>query len=186
MEVVDHEKVFHTYTVKPDFSKWGPRFGNRMNVVRQAFDALSAGEAAVSFEKGEDLSFNVEGETITLSPEELVFEQVDADDLAVVSDFGCTVAIDTRVTRDLLLEGLMRDFVRHVQNLRKTADFNVSDRITLYYEATGDLAEAIEIHADYIKKETLSDILRGSPVPTDVYNEELKLGTHNVKIGVLK
>ena len=80
----------------------------------------------------------------------------------------------------------MRDFVRHVQNLRKTADFNVSDRITLFYEATGDLAEAIEIHADYIKKETLSDILRGSPVPTDVYNEELKLGTHNVKIGVLK
>lgn len=186
LEVVDDEKVFHTYTVKPDFSKWGPRFGNRMNVVRQAFDALSAGEAAVSFEKGEDLSFNVEGETITLSPEELVFEQVDADDLAVVSDFGCTVAIDTRVTRDLLLEGLMRDFVRHVQNLRKTADFNVSDRITLFYEATGDLAEAIEIHADYIKKETLSDILRGSPVPTDVYNEELKLGTHNVKIGVLK
>ena len=80
----------------------------------------------------------------------------------------------------------MRDFVRHVQNLRKEADFNVDDRITLYYEAEGDLAEAIDTHADYIRTETLSTVLRDEPVPGDVHSGELKLGEHVARIGVLK
>jgi isoleucyl-tRNA synthetase len=128
----------------------------------------------------------VDGEQIELSPDELVVERVDADGLAVISDFGCTVAIDTTVTRVLLLEGLMRDFVRHVQNLRKEADFNVNDRITLFYQADGDLAEAIDAHADYIRTETLSTDLRDEPVPADVHAGELKLGGHVARIGVLK
>ena len=123
---------------------------------------------------------------VDLSPDELEVERVDADGLSVTSDFGCTVAIDTTVTRDLLLEGLMRDFVRHVQNLRKEADFNVDDRITLYYEADGDLAEAIDTHADYIRTETLSTVLRDEPVPGDVHSGELRLGEHVARIGVLK
>ena len=186
LDLVDNEDAFRGYAVKPDFSKWGPRFGKRLNAVRQALDALDGHETGARVAAGGSLSLEVDGEQVELTPEELVVERVDADGLAVTSDFGCTVAIDTRVTRDLLLEGLMRDFVRHVQNMRKEADFNVNDRITLFYEAEGDLAEAIDAHADYIRTETLSTELREEPVPVDVHAGELKLGGHVARIGVLK
>ena len=184
--LVEDENAFRGYAVKPDFSKWGPRFGKRLNAVRQALDALDGDQTGARVAEGESLSLDVEGEMVTLSPDELVVDRVDVDGLSVISDFGCTVAIDTRITRDLLLEGLMRDFVRHVQNLRKEADFNVNDRITLFYEADGDLAEAIVVHADYIRTETLSTVLRDEPVPADVHSGELKLGGHVARIGVLK
>ena len=184
--LVDDEDAFRGYAVKPDFSKWGPRFGKRLNAVRQALEALDGNETGARVAEGESLSLDVDGERIELSPDDLVVERVDADGLAVISDFGCTVAIDTTVTRDLLLEGLMRDFVRHVQNLRKEADFNVNDRITLFYEADGDLAEAIDIHADYIRTETLSTVLRDGPVPADVHAGELRLGGQVARIGVLR
>ncbi len=186
LNLVDDEDAFRGYAVKPDFSKWGPRFGKQLNAVRQALEALDGNETGARVASGEPVSLEVDGERVELSPDELVVERVDADGLAVISDFGCTVAIDTTITRDLLLEGLMRDFVRHVQNLRKEADFNVNDRITLFYEADGDLAEAIATHADYIKTETLSTVLRDEPVPMDVHAGELKLGGHVARIGVLK
>ena len=186
LDLVDDEDAFRGYAVKPNFSRWGPRFGKRLNAVRQALEALDGDETGARVAGGEPLSLEVDGEQVELSPDDLVVERVDADGLAVTTDFGCTVAIDTTVTRDLQLEGLMRDFVRHVQNLRKEADFNVNDRITLFYEADGDLAEAIVTHADYIRAETLSTVLRDEPVPEDVHAAELKLGGHVARIGVLK
>ena len=186
LDLVDSDDAFRGYAVKPVFSKWGPRFGKRINAVRQALEALDGDETGALVAGGKVLTLEVDGERVELSPEELEVERVDMDGLSVTSDFGCTVAIDTTVTRDLLLEGLMRDFVRHVQNLRKEADFNVDDRITLYYEAYGDLAEAIDAHADYIRTETLSTVLRDEPVPGDVHSGELRLGEHVARIGVLK
>ena len=186
VHLAEDADAFHGYDVKPNFAKWGPRFGKRLNAVRQALDALDGTETGARVKAGERVSLEVDGEQIALTPEELVVEQVQAPGLAVVSDFGCTVAIDTTVNRDLLLEGLMRDFVRHVQNLRKEADFNVNDRITLYYEADGDLAAAIAAHADYIRAETLATVLRDEPVPVDVHASELKLGGQVARIGASK
>ena len=84
------------------------------------------------------------------------------------------------------LEGLMRDFIRHVQNLRKEVDFNVNDRISLYFEADGELAEAIKTHVDYIGTETLSTVIVNEPIPPDIHAEEIKLGGYIARIGVAK
>ena len=183
--ILQDESEFQSLSVKPAFSKWGPRFGKRLNAVRSALEAMDMNEMGARIEAGLPVELTVEGESITIEPDELVIERVAAEGLAVVSDFGCTVAVDTTVTRALLLEGMMRDFVRHVQNLRKDADFHVADRIELYYETHGDLAEAITVHADYIKTETLaSQLIPGAP-PTGAAVTEIKIGD-GVRVGVVR
>jgi isoleucyl-tRNA synthetase len=186
LTVIEDETVFQTYAVKPDFSKWGPRFGKQLNVVRKALELLDQNETGMMIADGRSIELVVDGETISITPDELVLERVDADGLAVVSDFGCTVAIDTEITRELLLEGLMRDVVRHVQNLRKEADFHVNDRINLYYDATGDLAEAISVHTEYIQAETLAVSIQAGAAPDEAVVNELKIGENALRLGVLQ
>jgi isoleucyl-tRNA synthetase len=186
LTVIEDETVFQTYAVKPDFSKWGPRFGKQLNVVRKALEALDPNETGMMTADGRSIELVVDGETISITPDELVLERVDADGLAVVSDFGCTVAIDTEITRELLLEGLMRDVVRHVQNLRKEADFHVNDRINLYYDTAGDLAEAISVHSEYIQAETLAVSIQAGAAPDEAVVKELKIGENALRLGVLQ
>jgi isoleucyl-tRNA synthetase len=157
-----------------------------MGAVRAALEATDANRAGALAVAGQPVALDVEGETVSLAPDELAVERVAAEGLSVVSDFGCTVAVDTTVTRDLLLEGLMRDFVRHVQNLRKEADFEVTDRIALYYEANGDLTEAIAAYADYIRTETLATQLTAGAPPAGAAVTETNIGGHRVQIGVLR
>lgn len=173
-----------TFSVKPEFSKWGPRFGKKMNSVRQALEAMDLAEVGAQADAGQSVELSVDGETVTLSSDELVVERVPAEGFAVVSDFGCTVAVDTTMTRDLVLEGLIRDLVRAVQSLRKEADFNVTDRIELFHNAEADLLDAIGIHEDYIKAETLAvNILTDDP-PPEAKTSDVKIGEHNTRIGV--
>tara|TARA_B100000029_G_scaffold396679_1_gene394773 strand:- start:171 stop:656 length:486 start_codon:yes stop_codon:yes gene_type:complete len=157
-----------------------------MNDVRQALEALDLGDVGARVEAGESVNLAVGGETVTLEPEDLVVERVPAEGLAVVSDFGCTVAVDTTMTRDLLLEGLMRDFVRQVQNLRKDADLNVTDRIKVYTETDGDLADAIEVHADYIKAETLAVDIHIGASSEAVTTADIKISGSAARIGVTR
>jgi isoleucyl-tRNA synthetase len=84
----------------------------------------------------------------------------------------------------LLLEGLMRDFVRHVQNLRKEADFHVNDRINLFYDTEGDLAEAVATHVDYIQMETLSVSVQAGEPPENATVSSLKIGEQPIRLGV--
>lgn len=175
-----------SFTVKPNFARCGPRFGKQMNDVRQALEALDLGDVGARVEAGESVNLAVGGETVTLEPEDLVVERVPAEGLAVVSDFGCTVAVDTTITRDLLLEGLMRDFVRQVQNLRKDADLNVTDRIKVYTETDGDLADAIEVHADYIKAETLAVDIHIGTSSEAVTTADIKISGSAARIGVTR
>ena len=158
-------------------------------MVQQALEATTVKDGEMLGNKvalGESLTLDVEGDQITIPPDELILEKIDAEGLTVISNFGCTVAIDTQVTQELFLEGLMRDFIRHVQNLRKEVDFNVNDRISLYFEADGELAEAIKTHVDYISTETLSTVVENEPIPPDIHAEEIKLGRYIARIGVAK
>jgi isoleucyl-tRNA synthetase len=92
------------------------------------------------------------------------------------------VRLDTEITEELLLEGLAREVVRLIQNLRKTSGLNVEDRIHTCYVADGMLARAIQKHADYIKNETLSVTLE--PGKDDCQGEQLMLEGEQIWIGL--
>jgi isoleucyl-tRNA synthetase len=106
--------------------------------------------------EGKTIPLDLDGKEILLSPEEVLVRSEGAEGLSTVDSKLLTVAIDTEITSELRAEGLAREFIRRVQDFRKQADFEISDRIALVYKATPSLKEAIETHRDYIMEEILA------------------------------
>jgi len=93
------------------------------------------------------------------------------------------VAVDTVLTDELIQEGLVRDLVRQIQNMRKDSGFNVDDRIRIQYSAAGQLAQAITAHADYIRQETLAESITES---RDESLTKVSLGGEEIGLGLEK
>ena len=101
----------------------------------------------------------------------------------VGSEADLTVALDTTVTDELLAEGLAREFVNRVQNMRKEAGYNVADRIVVFYKAPEEVAKAIEKLADYVRGETLAVELIANSLDGE-YTKDWKVGDYQVTIAV--
>jgi isoleucyl-tRNA synthetase len=178
-----------TYRLLPDSQRLGPRFRDRFPAVKAALEAIDDPVRAVR-RLGADLPVELEldGERIELSAEDVLVRQEPREGLAVASERGLTVAIDVELTTELVAEGLARDVVRRVQNLRKEADFDLDDRIVTTYQAEEGLAEAIKAWRDYIAAETLSVELKESPPDEDTVEAVLEdeVEGYWLKLGVRK
>ncbi len=163
------------YRILPDNKLLGPRFGARFPAVRTALAAAQPDQIAKAVQAGQPVTVQVDGETIELSPEEVLVQTEPAEGLAVAADKLVTVAVDATLTPALRSEGLAREVVRRVQAMRKDADFNIEDRITTFYQAEGDFASVMVEWADYIKAETLSTNLVAAQPPEAAYQETHKI-----------
>ncbi len=186
LEFIDDEALLHNFSVKPNFTKLGPKFGKRVPHIQKALAAADATAIGEKVTAGEPVELSVNGESVTLAPEDLVVERIPAQGLAMASDNGCLIALDTKLTPELVHEGMARDFVRYVQELRKQADFNVADRIIVHYVADGDAATAITQQAAYIRQETLAEELSVGEPPAGATTTLLTLGGHAVRVGVVR
>ncbi|RLC84812.1 MAG: isoleucine--tRNA ligase, partial [Chloroflexi bacterium] len=119
VEFVEDVADLVSYRLLPDNKVLGPRFGRRFPAVRAALAALDPVAAVRRLRTGLPLRLEVEGEEVELAPEEVLVREEALEGLAVASERGVTVAVDTVLTPDLLTEGLAREVVRRVQNLRK-------------------------------------------------------------------
>jgi isoleucyl-tRNA synthetase len=173
-----------TYRLLPDNKVLGPRFGKKFPAVRKALSELDPAAAAKRLRAALPLQIAVEGEKIALAPEEVLIQEQPQEGLAVASERGVTVAVDVVLTPDLVAEGLARDVIRRVQNLRKEAGFNLDDRIATTYQAEGELAEAIEVCCDLIASETLSIELRAGPPDEGAATSEEQIAGHSLTLGI--
>ncbi|RKS84290.1 isoleucyl-tRNA synthetase [Motilibacter peucedani] len=139
-----------TRTAKPNFRALGKRFGKRTPVVAAAVSASDPAALLASHE------VVVEGETLTLEPDDFTVTETPKEGWAVASEPGLTVALDLTLTPELVRAGLAREVVRLVQDLRKASGLEVSDRISLWWQASGDLAAALEEHAGLVSAEVLA------------------------------
>jgi isoleucyl-tRNA synthetase len=153
---VDDVGKLVTYRLLPDNKLLGPRFGRRFPAVRAALATLDPLATVRRLRAGLGLTLDVEDQEVELAPEEVLVQEQPQEGLAVASERSVTVGVDTVITPELVAEGLAREVVRRVQNLRKQAGFNLDDRIVTIYQAEGELAEAIETWRDFIVAETLS------------------------------
>ena len=162
--------------LKGDFPKVQKalREGDAANVERWAKTLLA----------GEPITVEVDGKTYTITPEQCEVQQEAAEGYAVAEERGYLVALSTTLTEELRREGLAREFVRRVQTLRKDADFNISDRITVSYQASERLRDAIQAHADYIARETLADALREGEPEDGAFRGEFDFDGEHVSVGV--
>ena len=178
-----------TYRLLPDSQKLGPRFRDRFPAVKSALESMEEpGKAVARLREELPVEVEVDGKTVELDPSEVLVREEPRDGLAVTSNHGVTVAVDTELTEDLIAEGLARDVVRRVQSLRKEADFELDDRIVVTYEADERLTQAIEAWQDYIAAETLSEELRSGLREEEQFDahDEDEIEGHWIQIGVRK
>lgn len=153
------------YSLNPLPKQLGQRFKAQFPLVRKALMALPADQSARELLDGGSLSVEVEGERYEISPDEVEVRAEAKEGFAVASEGAYLAALVTELTPELINEGLVREFVRRVQSLRKDADLDIADRIHLYYSASEGLTHAIERFDGYIKEETLAVEMTGELCP---------------------
>ena len=169
--------------VKPNFKTLGKKYGKQMKQIQAYFTNMSQ-EEIHAFEKNNGTHLNVDGVDVELILEDALISTQDIPGWAVTSQDDLTVALDMTITNELMQEGLAREIVNRVQNLRKTGGFEVTDRIELLIEKNDKIDAAIEKFGDYICTETLASITKVDALD-GVEAEELVEGI-NVKLMIKK
>jgi len=141
--------------IKANFKTLGPKFGKLMKPVSMLISNMSQAEIA-AFERAGSFEGKVDGGVVTLDLEDVEIHSEDIPGLQVASEGAITVALDINVTPELRLEGIAREFVNRIQNLRKECDFEVTDKIILRIVRKPELIESLEKYCDYIGNQTLS------------------------------
>src|SRR5690606_1412457 len=155
-----------SHTVKPLPKQLGQKYGNKFPAIQKAILAMNAEEVAKTLQAG-SLTVTVDGETYEVLSDEVEVKAQAKEGFAVAEDGAYVAALVTDLTPERVAEGLAREFVRRVQDLRKTADLDVADRVELFVEASAGLRSAIEAHESYITAETLTTKLSFATPPAD-------------------
>ena len=169
--------------VKPNFKTLGKKYGKQMKQIQAYFTNMSQDEIH-AYEKNNGTHLNVDGVDVELTLEDALISTQDIPGWAVTSQDDLTVALDMTITDELMQEGLAREIVNRVQNLRKTGGFEVTDRIELLIEKNEKTDAAVEKFGDYICNETLATITKMDALD-GVEAEELVEGI-NVKLMIKK
>jgi isoleucyl-tRNA synthetase len=182
IEVVSEVGELVNYKLLPNNRVLGPRLGKMFPKVKAALEAIDPAQAARTLQAGENIVLVVEDHRVELGGEDVLVQTESRGGLAVASDKGVTVAVDTDITPELLREGYARDLVRAINNMRKDAGFDISDRIELAYEAQGEAAQAISDFGEYIQQETLAVRMDAGSMEDAAYDGFVTIGSHDVRI----
>ncbi len=184
IELIDDTSGILVKTIKPNFKKLGPRFGKAMKQVSAAFQQFEAKDIQKIETTGE-ISIEINGEMTTLQLNEVEITSEDIEGWLVASNGDLTVALDIEIDEDLKREGIARELVNRIQNLRKDAQLEVTDHINLKIKKDGIVEDAVAKNLLYIKNETLSQSLdlvdnieNGVAVEFDEVHTQLALEKH--------
>ena len=189
MEFVEDTSGIMTLRIKPNFKVLGKTYGARMKEIAAAFGALEQPVIAAiqkAESAGETYTLNLPGGDVLLNPGDYAISSEDVEGWQVASEGSLTVALDVEVTPELRREGLSRELVNRIQNLRKSSGFEVTDRInTMVYSNDEGLADALKVYADYVKAQTLSlsiGLEAFEKAPADAAEVEWTEGTIKITI----
>ncbi len=154
-----------TISVRSNMKLVGPKYGKDAGSIGKALQSADADVIASLVASGSPVSIEVDGRAIELEPSEVLVAKSYGDDWAAEENAGTIVLLDKRITKELKLEGIARDIVRFIQNLRKDTNLNLEDRITLSLQSDdAELSEAVDACGAYIARETLATDLTTTPI----------------------
>ncbi len=180
--ILDSDSEIVKKSAKPNFKSIGPKFGKIVNKVAESIKAFSSLQIK-SLEKGENISIDVQGENILIAPEDVEIISSNIEGWLVESEEGITAALDTELTDELIAEGLAREFVNRIQNMRKDAGFEVTDRIKISFRTDEKLNTAIKKFEEYIAAETLADELSENN-GTHGFSQDWKISDFSVNVTI--
>ena len=169
MNFVDNTAGILVKKIKPDFKKLGPRYGKIMKKLAAAIQAMSQ-EEINAFEKAGSWTLQVEGQEAVVDRQDVEIISEDIPGWLVANEGRLTVALDITVTEELRKEGLARELVNRVQNLRKSSGFDITDKITISILSCPEMNEAIAAYKEYIANQVLA-------VSIDIFEEAISDAT---------
>jgi isoleucyl-tRNA synthetase len=172
------------YAYKPNLKTLGPKYGKLLNALRTKLPEL--GDAVLGpLRRGQNLTVELEGQSVDLAPDDVLVSTEQAAEWVCSDDAGIQVAISTVLTPELIREGMSRDFVRQVQQLRKDADLNITDRIHIHYHSEDKTVQAMVAEwGSYIKGETLADRIEFE-ASADAVIKSVSVGEASAKIWIV-
>jgi isoleucyl-tRNA synthetase len=168
IELLDDASGVLVKQIKPNFKALGPRFGKDMGLISKEIQEFSQ-EQIAKLEREGALSLVISGNSVTLTTEDVEISSQDIEGWLVANSGGITVALDITITDALRKEGIARELVNRIQNIRKDSGFEVTDKIKVYMQNDGVLEQAIRDNEAYIKSETLTEEL--------VFQDSIENGT---------
>ena len=183
LRVLDGESelaAYLDYQVQPNHALLGPKYGADLPKIVSALSSADAYQVHKAIQSGE----RVQVGAFDLEPEEVVATTSDKPDYSSNSDGQITVVMSKRISPELALEGLARELVHRIQNMRRSAGFDIADYITTYYQGPARMEEVVVSHGDYISQETLSRGLESGPPAEGAYVEEQVIDGLEVVLGV--
>jgi isoleucyl-tRNA synthetase len=179
LELAKDSAGFVVKKAKPNFKKLGPRYGKLMGKIAQIIKDMDNDTVNQLQEKGETW-LTIEGNDVHITLDDVEVTIEPASHYEVVSEDNLIIGLDTEITKELKMEGLAREFVNRVQNLRKEAGFEVTDHIVIGFKANSDIQEAVQHFADYIGNETLADRIQPELLDIEDLRKELEIEKEKV------
>jgi isoleucyl-tRNA synthetase len=194
-----------SYDIRPKLPVLGPKYGKRLGAIRAALAEVPAARVAELVRNGATVELMLpDGEQIELHSDEILVDLVKRAGYAAAQGPRATVVLDTALSPELINEGLARDFVRGVQDTRKSAGYRIQDRIEIEFSADPEVMAALEQHAEYVSAETLAESVTAREVvgasdqlePEAVegplgakdssgrYLDQIEVGGHHVRIAL--
>ncbi len=184
IEILEDASEILVKQIKPNFKTLGPRFGKDMKLMANAIQQFDAKQIKIIEQKGE-IDVEINEKNITLERADVEITSQDIEGWLVANEGALTVALDVTISEELRSEGIARELVNRIQNLRKDSGFEVTDRIEVCIKKHDDILEAIAKNLAYIKAETLTETLElkeeienGIEIAFDAITTKLSIKKH--------
>ena len=183
MQLTDDSDGVLVKSIKPDFKKLGPKFGKKMKAAAAAINAFTQQQIA-QIERDGSITFRLDGEDVTVEVTDVDIHSEDIPGWLVASDGSVTVALEVEITDQLRKEGVARDLINRIQNIRKGRDYDITDRITVTVETSELTSGAVADFGEYIASQVLASAIVEAPVTDPADDEVLDIDGTEVKVKI--
>ena len=183
MQLTDDSDGVLVKSIKPDFKKLGPKFGKKMKAAAAAINAFTQQQIA-QIERDGSITFPLDGEDVTVDVADVDIHSEDIPGWLVASDGSVTVALEVEITDQLRKEGVARDLINRIQNIRKGRDYDITDRITVTVEPSELTSGAVADFGEYIASQVLASAIVEAPVTDPADDEVLDIDGTEVKVKI--
>ncbi len=179
-EVAEDAEKYISYKLKPQLKTLGPKYGKKLGAISKFLSECNAKEVVNAVKNGGE--YEISGEDVILKFEDLQIFTESANGFTAAEDKGITVALDTALTEELIFEGIEREIVSKIQNMRKDAGFEVTDRIEVYFKAEGK-AQKVLSKGEFAKDVLAEKVCEGE---ADGYSKEQNVNGEKVILTLVR
>ncbi len=186
IEILTDAKGFISYKLKPQLKTLGPKYGAKLGLIRNFLETCDASKVVETVKSGSSYKVELGGQEIEFTIDDLLISSESKEGYVSASENGVTVVLDTTITKELLFEGIEREIVSKIQTMRKEAGFEVTDRINVYANASGDALTVLTENASSIAngvlavKVEITDGVKGYSKEWDVAGSKVIIGVEKI------